>query len=114
MSASRSTEAAPPAASKPLAALTATEIVHAISSGQTTCEAVTRACVELIVERERDVQAWQYFDAEQAIAQARALEASGRRGPLLGVPIGVKDIIDTADMPTEYGTPIHRGHRPHR
>jgi len=46
------------------------------------------------------------------VPQARALDKSGKRGPLLGVPFGVKDIIDTCDMPTEYGTPIYKGHRP--
>ena len=46
------------------------------------------------------------------IAQARALDKSGRRGPLIGVPFGIKDIIDSCDMPTEYGSPIYRGHQP--
>lgn len=94
--------------------LTATEIVAAILAGKTTCEAVTRACLDHIAEREPQVQAWQYLNSEQVIAQARALDKSGRRGPLIGVPFGVKDIIDTCDMPTEYGTVIHKGHRPNR
>ena len=48
----------------------------------------------------------------QAIAQAVALDKSGSRGPLTGVPFGIKDIIDTSDMPTEYGSPIYKGHQP--
>ena len=50
----------------------------------------------------------------QAIAAARAFDRGGTRGPLAGVPFGVKDIIDTADMPTEWGTPIHKGRQPER
>ncbi|MBM3358151.1 MAG: amidase [Betaproteobacteria bacterium] len=92
--------------------LTATEIVRAIDAGSTSCEAVARACLERIAEREPQVQAWEYLDPEHVVAQARALDRSGRRGALRGVPIGVKDIIDTCDMPTAYGTPIHKGHRP--
>jgi Asp-tRNA(Asn)/Glu-tRNA(Gln) amidotransferase A subunit family amidase len=97
---------------KPLNQLTATEIVRAIATGTTTCEAVTRACLEHIDEREPRVQAWQYLDPDLALSQARVLDQHGARGPLHGVPIGIKDIIDTDDMPTEYGTPIHEGHRP--
>src|SRR5688572_8599345 len=92
--------------------LTATAIVAAITSGKTTCEAVTRACLERIAEREADVRAWAYLDPDQAIAEARGRDRSGKRGPLIGVPCAFKDIIDTADMPTEYGSPIYAGHRP--
>ena len=98
--------------SKRLNELTATEVVAAIKSGKTTCEAVTRACVERIAEREGEVQAWQYFDAERALTEARQRDRSSRRGSLFGVPCAMKDIIDTADMPTEYGSPIYAGHRP--
>jgi Asp-tRNA(Asn)/Glu-tRNA(Gln) amidotransferase A subunit family amidase len=94
--------------------LTASQIVAAIAPGRTTCEAVMRACLDRIAARDADVQAWAYLDPDQAIAAARAFDRSGRRGPLAGVPFGVKDIIDTADMPTEWGTPIHRGRRPNR
>jgi amidase len=97
---------------KPLNEFSATEVVEAIASGQTTCEAVTRACLDRIAVREPDVQAWQYLDPELAVAQARTLDSSGRPGVLLGVPFGVKDIIDTYDMPTEYGSPIYSEHRP--
>lgn len=93
--------------------LTATEIVRAIAAGNATCEAVAKACLDRIAAREPQVQAWQYLNPDQVIANARALDHSGKQGPLLGVPVGVKDIIDTADMPTEYGSPIHEGHRPH-
>jgi Asp-tRNA(Asn)/Glu-tRNA(Gln) amidotransferase A subunit family amidase len=94
--------------------LTAVEITTAIRSGKTTCEAVTRACLERIAEREPRVLAWEFIDADLAIAQARALDSGGASGPLIGVPFGVKDIIDTFDMPTEYGSPIYAGNRPAR
>ena len=94
--------------------LTATEIVAAVRSGDATCEAVTRACLERIADREPAVQAWQYLDPDKALAEARALDRDRARGPLHGVPFGAKDIIDTCDMPTEYGSVIHRGHRPAR
>ncbi|MBI3044809.1 MAG: amidase [Betaproteobacteria bacterium] len=105
----------PPAAGQPARALnelTATEIVAAVAAGRTTCEAVARACLERVAEREPQVQAWAHLDPDHVLAQARALDRGARRGPLHGVPFGVKDIIDTADLPTEYGTAIHKGHRP--
>lgn len=95
----------------PLNELTASEITAAVNAGKTTCEAVTRACIDRINARDKDVQAWQYFDAEQALAAARALDRSGKKGALAGVPFNVKDIIETHDMPTEYGSPIYKGFR---
>ncbi len=97
---------------KPLHQLTATEIVQAITAGETTSEAVARACLDYIAEREPQVQAWHYLDADLVLKQARSLDRRGTIGPLHGVPVAMKDIIDTCDMPTEYGTPIHKGHRP--
>ena len=94
--------------------LTATEIVAAVAAGKVTCESVARACLERIAAREPQVQAWAHLDPDRVIAQARALDRGGRRGPMHGVPVGVKDIIDTCDLPTEYGSPIHQGHRPRR
>jgi len=98
---------------KNLHELTATEIVNRIGAGKTTAEAVARACLDYIAEREPAVQAWQFLDPQLVIKQAQALDRGTTRGPLQGVPVGMKDIIDTADMPTEYGTPIHAGHHPH-
>ena len=98
--------------SKPLHQLTASEIVGAIATKQTTAEAVARACLDHINAREPQVGAWIYLDPDLVIRQARALDASGKVGPLQGVPAGMKDIIDTADMPTEHGSPMYKGHRP--
>ncbi len=94
--------------------LTATQTVAAIVSGRTNCEQVTRACLARIEERDPDVRAWQHLNPEQAIAEARVRDRSSKRGPLFGVPFNVKDIIDTSDMPTEYGSPIYAGHRPRK
>jgi Asp-tRNA(Asn)/Glu-tRNA(Gln) amidotransferase A subunit family amidase len=94
--------------------LTASEIVDAIRAGTATCEAVTRACIERIAEREPQVLAWEHFDAGYALGQARRIDSGDKHGLLAGVPFGVKDIIDTEDLPTEYGSPIFKGHRPKR
>jgi Asp-tRNA(Asn)/Glu-tRNA(Gln) amidotransferase A subunit family amidase len=97
---------------KPLHQFTATEIVSTIAAGKTTAVAVAESCLEYIAEREPQVEAWHYLDPELVLKQARALDKRGSIGALQGVPVGIKDIIDTADMPTEYGTPIHKGRRP--
>jgi len=99
---------------KPLNELTATEIIAAIGQGQATCEAVVAACLERIAAREPDVHAWAHLNPEAALAAARAFDQNGKQGPLAGVPFGVKDIIDTFDMPTEWGTAIHKGRQPER
>jgi Asp-tRNA(Asn)/Glu-tRNA(Gln) amidotransferase A subunit family amidase len=98
----------------PMHEWTALEIAAAIRGGQTTCEAVTRACLDRIAEREPKVLAWEFLDPQLAIDQARAHDQRGTSGALLGVPFGVKDIIDTFDMPTAYGSPIYSSHRPRR
>ncbi len=99
---------------KPLNELTATEIVTAIGQGDTNCEAVMRACLDRIASREPEVQAWASVDPDAALASARAFDKGGKAGPIAGVPFGVKDIIDTHDMPTEWGTPIYKGRQPER
>jgi amidase len=92
--------------------LTATEIVRATIAGEITCEAVTRDCLARIEAREGHIHAWASIDPQLALHQARALDRATERGPLHGVPIGVKDIIDTFDQPTEMGSTIYNGHRP--
>ena len=75
---------------------------------------LVRQCLVRIAEREPVVQAWEVLDAEGALAEARRIDALHDRPQLCGLPVGVKDLIDTADLPTAYGSPIHRGHRPSR
>ncbi len=92
--------------------LTAREAARRIAARQLTAEALAAAYLDRIAARESVVGAWQYLDREQALAEARRRDAEPPRGPLHGVPIAVKDLIDTVDMPTGYGSPIYRGHRP--
>lgn len=99
-----------------LARLTATEAAAAIGSGEITSEDVVRDCLQRIAEVDGQVHAWTFLDPEYALAQARMADAVTRaghpRGALHGIPVGIKDIIDTVDMPTELGTPLHAGRRP--
>ncbi len=88
------------------AALTVTRQVKA--------EELVEACIARIEAREPTVKAFEVFDPDHARDQARALDAGPVRGPLHGIPLGVKDIIDTADMATGWGSPIYAGHRPVR
>jgi amidase len=97
---------------RPLNELSATEIASKIAAGEATCEAVVRDCIARIAARDDVVKAWVNFDEKLVLAQARALDGASARGPLHGVPIGLKDTIDTFDMPTEMGSPIYRGNRP--
>ena len=91
--------------------LSAAAAVAQLSSGDLTAEALTRACLERAEER-KSVKAWAWLDPEHALAQARAADRAERPGLLAGLPIGIKDIIDTVDMPTEHGSPIYRANRP--
>ena len=84
-----------------------------IKAGELSSEALVQACLDRVSEREHQIRAWSWLDADAAVAQARACDrATGLKGPLHGVPIGVKDVIDTADMPTAYGSAIYKGYRP--
>ena len=99
-----------------LHALTATDAARLIRDGVISAEQLVAACLARVRETDADVQAWTHLDPEHALAQARAADAwrlEGRpTGPLHGVPVGLKDIIDTADMPTENGSVLHAGRTP--
>ena len=92
--------------------LPAGEAAAAISAGTLTSEALTASCLRRIAAREPEVHAWVWLDPEAALAQARARDAEPVRGPLHGVPVGIKDIIDTFDMPTELGCKAFAERRP--
>jgi amidase len=93
---------------------TVAELVRRLADGATTAEALARDCLERIERVDAAVKAWVHVDPEETLAGARELDALGvaARGPLHGIPLGVKDIFDTHDMPTAYGSPIYAGHRP--
>jgi amidase len=95
-----------------LSTLSVREAARQISERRITAEALVTAYLDRIEEREPVVGAWQYFDRNQALTTARKRDAEAPRGPLHGIPIAVKDLIDTVEMPTSYGSPIYRGHRP--
>jgi Asp-tRNA(Asn)/Glu-tRNA(Gln) amidotransferase A subunit family amidase len=92
--------------------LSATDAAARIAAGRLTSESLVTACIERIQSREPEVRAWAHFDPAIALAQARASDRERPRTRLHGIPVGVKDVIDTADLPTEYGSPIYRGNRP--
>ena len=92
--------------------LSAAEAAQRIARRELTSERLVAACLERIEAREREVQAWAFVDRGLALSQARRLDSESPRGPLHGIPVGIKDVFDTADMPTEYGSPIYRDHRP--
>jgi amidase len=91
--------------------LSAAEAVARLSSGALTAEQLTREYLDRI-EARASVRVWARLDPDHALAQARAADRAGRPGLLAGLPLGVKDVIDTHDMPTEHGSPIYRGNRP--
>ena len=96
----------------------ALQMADMVRRGETNAENLVRDSLDLIEKTDNQLKAWAYVDTTGAIASAKMLDEirdSGRAlGPLHGVPIGLKDIIDTADMPTEYGTLAFDGHQPNR
>ena len=96
--------------------LTAREAHGKIAQGEISSEELVRNCLDRIVEYDGAIGAWAYLDPDYAIEQARQRDDQRKRGlplgPLHGLPVGIKDIIDTGDMPTEHGTPLHAGRTP--
>lgn len=88
--------------------LTATEVVRRMRAGSLRTEALIEACLGRIAEREALVRAFAWFDP----TAARRAAASAPAGALQGLPLGVKDVLDTADMASQYGSPIWAGWRP--
>jgi Asp-tRNA(Asn)/Glu-tRNA(Gln) amidotransferase A subunit family amidase len=101
-----------------LYALSASDGARLIRDGVISSARLVEACLARVREVDADVQAWAFLDPEHALVQARAADESrlsGRPvGPLHGVPVGIKDIIDTGDMPTENGSVLHAGRTPSR
>lgn len=100
----------------PANALTATQAAQKIREGWLSCEELVTACLQRIGETDDQLHAWAFIDRENALEHARELDQlrqSGKPvGPLHGVPVGLKDIVDTKDMPTERGSEIFAGRKP--
>jgi Asp-tRNA(Asn)/Glu-tRNA(Gln) amidotransferase A subunit family amidase len=96
--------------------LSAGDAARAIREGSISAEQLTEACLARVREADRAIEAWAYLDPEHALKQARARDQDRREGrpagPLHGVPVGIKDIFDTEDMPTEDGSVLHAGRMP--
>lgn len=92
------------------------EISEQIGSGRRSPVDLVESCLEAIRRREGGVKAWAYVDKAGALRQAeksaREIASKGARSPLHGIPVGVKDIYDTADMPTEWGAEPYKGRKP--
>lgn len=92
--------------------LTALQAGDEIAAGRLTSEALVQALLQRIAERDDAVMAWAHLDPDRALEEARARDRERPRSILHGVPVGVKDILDTHDCPTECGSPIYQGNRP--
>jgi Asp-tRNA(Asn)/Glu-tRNA(Gln) amidotransferase A subunit family amidase len=96
--------------------LSANDAARAIREGAISTEQLTEASLARVREVDDAVRAWAFLDHEYALEQARARDAERSQGkptgPLQGIPVGIKDIFDTDDMPTEDGTPLHAGRTP--
>ncbi len=92
--------------------MTACDAVAQVASGDITVEELVRDHLAHSAQRDAAVQAWTHLDADAAIAAAQAMDKAGPAGPLAGLPIAVKDLIDTGDMPTTYGSAIYADHQP--
>ena len=90
----------------------AAEIAAYIRAGRQSAADACAAALARIAETESRVHAWAYLDDAWALEQARSIDDGSRGGALAGVPVAVKDIVDTADQPTENGTPLDAGRRP--
>src|SRR6184192_4653460 len=101
-----------------LHSLSASEAARLIRDGVISSEQLVEACLARVRELDEQVRAWTFLDPDYALAQARALDQlrlEGKPiGPLHGVPVGIKDIFDTADMPTENGSVLCAGRTPSR
>ncbi|MDB5602187.1 MAG: malonamidase [Xanthobacteraceae bacterium] len=92
--------------------LSARDLAQKIADGVTTPRAVVEMCAQAIAARESEINAFVALDLDRARGRADSAAAELSVAPLRGLPFGIKDIFDTADLPTQYGSPIHAGHRP--
>src|SRR5712664_425093 len=115
---SRDSKEASPMELTDLHALSATDAARLVREGAISSEQLVAACLARVRETDPRIEAWAFLDPDHALGQARAADefrlSGAPIGPLHGVPIGIKDIIDTADVPTENGSVLHAGRTPSR
>ncbi len=92
--------------------LSASEAATALRAGTLTAERLASACLDRIDARDDTIRAWAFLDRDLILRNARVLDAAPVRGPLHGLPVGVKDVMQTFDMPTQYNSPLYQGHFP--
>ncbi len=92
--------------------LSATAAARKLATREITAVSLLEDCLDRIAARESTVHAWTFLDTDAAMRRARELDAQGPGGLLHGLPIAVKDLFDTCDMPSSYGSPIYANHRP--
>lgn len=96
----------------PLTIQGAAQVARRIATGEISASDLSEACLARIAARDGQVRAWAWHDPAQVRAQVAALAPDAAGKPLYGIPIGVKDIIETADMPTAFGSRAYAGNRP--
>ncbi|OCF32487.1 hypothetical protein I317_06814 [Kwoniella heveanensis CBS 569] len=94
--------------------LTATEAAKLMRAGKLSVEEMAKSTLARVEARDDAVKGWAYFDKELVLQRAKELDSVplNKRGPLFGVPVAVKDVIYTRDMPTQHNSPIYEGHAP--
>ncbi len=92
--------------------LTATHALRLMRTGDLSAEGLAQACLERVRERDAAVRGWAHLDPELVLRNARELDKREVKGPLHGIPIAVKDVILTEDMPTEHNSPLYKGSFP--
>ncbi len=90
----------------------AAEMLVAVREGRISVETWVRQCLDRIADRDGEIHAWAHVAADARIADARRLDAAGTHGALHGTPVGIKDVILTADQPTAYNSPIYQNFAP--
>ncbi len=97
-----------------LARCSLAELANLLTTGATTSQAIVEACLARIAARDPTIHAWAHLNPDLALSEARARDRETWRGGLHGLPFGIKDIIDTRDQRTQYGSPIYADHQPPR
>jgi len=92
--------------------MTARQALTRLRSGELAVEELARACLERVNQRVGSVRGWAFLDPAAVLEKARALDARPIKGPLHGIPIAVKDVILTEDMPTQHNSPLYKGSFP--